>query len=151
EGRRRDQLAPGGEKSLRDNSAEVFLAVEIVEEAPLREARCLADFVHRRRGVPLVEHELLGGVEELLSGRGINLGRSHRRIPTGWYENNRRQLRCQQWLDRFSRCRGYAGRTMPSFFILDCKVVRFMSSRTAAPFGPPSTQPVSRRTPRMWS
>src|SRR6266852_8140838 len=42
--------------------------------------------------------------------------------------------------------RHYMGREMPSFFIFDCRVVRFIARRAAAPFGPLSTQPVSRRT-----
>jgi len=38
---------------------------------------------------------------------------------------------------------------MPSRFIFHRNVERFIPRRAAAPFGPPSTQPVSRRTPRM--
>src|SRR5438132_10110501 len=45
----------------------------------------------------------------------------------------------------------YSGREMPSFFIFFCKVERFIPRRAAAPFGPPTTQPVSWRTPRMCS
>ena len=40
---------------------------------------------------------------------------------------------------------------MPSFFIFLYSVERFIPRRVAAPFGPPNTQPVSRRTPRMCS
>jgi hypothetical protein len=40
---------------------------------------------------------------------------------------------------------------MPSFFIFQCNVERFIPRRAAAPFGPPSTQAVSWRTPRMCS
>src|SRR5262249_625885 len=40
----------------------------------------------------------------------------------------------------------YCGREMPSFFILDCSVVRFIASLEAAPCGRPCTQSVSRRT-----
>ena len=40
---------------------------------------------------------------------------------------------------------------MPTFFIFDWSVVRFIPSRAAAPSGPLSTHPVWRRTPRMWS
>src|SRR5439155_20989675 len=43
----------------------------------------------------------------------------------------------------------YSDREMPSFFIFFCKVERFIPRRPAAPFGPPTTQPVSPRTPRM--
>jgi len=38
-----------------------------------------------------------------------------------------------------------------SFFIFHCKVERLRPSRDAAPSGPPTTQPVSRSTPRMCS
>ncbi len=40
---------------------------------------------------------------------------------------------------------------MPRFFLFDWRVVRFIPRRPAAPCGPPSTQPVSWRTPRMCS
>jgi hypothetical protein len=40
---------------------------------------------------------------------------------------------------------------MPSFFILDCSVERFIPSRAAAPFGPPTIQLVLRRTVMMYS
>src|SRR6516162_7120683 len=45
----------------------------------------------------------------------------------------------------------YLGREMPSRFIFHCNVERFIPRRAAVPFGPPSTQPVARRTPRMCS
>src|SRR6516165_4665148 len=45
----------------------------------------------------------------------------------------------------------YWGREMPSLFIFHRNVERFIPRRAAAPFGPPSTQPVSRRAPRMCS
>ena len=38
---------------------------------------------------------------------------------------------------------GLTGRDIPSFFILDIKVVRFSPSRTAAPPGPPTTHPAA--------
>ena len=47
--------------------------------------------------------------------------------------------------------RHYRGREIPSFLIFSCKVERFIPRRAAAPFGPPTTQPVSRRAPRMCS
>ena len=40
---------------------------------------------------------------------------------------------------------------MPSLFIFHRNVERFIPRRAAAPFGPPSTQPVSRTTLRMCS
>ena len=40
---------------------------------------------------------------------------------------------------------------MPSFRILDCRVVRFMPRRAAAPTGPPTTQRLCSRALRMWS
>jgi hypothetical protein len=40
---------------------------------------------------------------------------------------------------------------MPSFFIFQYNIERFIPSRAAAPFGPPTTQPVSRSAPRMCS
>ena len=43
----------------------------------------------------------------------------------------------------------YSGREMPSFFIFQHNVDRFIPRRAAAPFGPPTTQRVSRRAPRM--
>ena len=45
----------------------------------------------------------------------------------------------------------YAGREMPSFFIFLYSVERFIPRRAAAPSGPPSTQPVSRRAPMICS
>ena len=45
----------------------------------------------------------------------------------------------------------YSGREMPSFFIFQYNIERFIPRRAAAPFGPPTTQPVSRRAPRMCS
>ena len=47
--------------------------------------------------------------------------------------------------------RRYSGREMPSFFIFQYNIERFIPRRAAAPFGPPTTQPVSRRAPRMCS
>src|SRR5262245_35584264 len=47
--------------------------------------------------------------------------------------------------------RHYLGREMPSFFIFDWSVVRFIARRAAAPLEPPNTQPASRRTLSMWS
>ena len=43
------------------------------------------------------------------------------------------------------------GREIPSFPILSCNVERFIPRRAAAPFGPATTQAVSRRAPRMCS
>jgi hypothetical protein len=43
----------------------------------------------------------------------------------------------------------YAEREIPSFFIFDCSVVRFMPNRLAAPFGPPITQLDFSSTRRM--
>src|SRR5438876_1119611 len=40
---------------------------------------------------------------------------------------------------------------MPSLFIFQRNVERFIPRRAAAPFGPPSTQPVSRTTLRICS
>ena len=37
----------------------------------------------------------------------------------------------------------WTGREIPSFFILEIKVVRFRPSRAAAPFGPPIIQPAA--------
>jgi hypothetical protein len=45
----------------------------------------------------------------------------------------------------------YPGRETPSRFIFHRNVERFIPRRAAAPFGPLSTQPVSRRAPRMCS
>ena len=47
--------------------------------------------------------------------------------------------------------RHYWGREIPSFLIFSCKVERFIPRRAAAPVGPATTQPVSRRAPRMCS
>src|SRR6516225_6875680 len=61
-----------------------------------------------------------------------------------WQRRECRRKECR----RFGRCRrigNYFGREMPSFFILDWRVVRFMAKRAAAPLGPPSTQSVWRR------
>jgi len=38
---------------------------------------------------------------------------------------------------------------MPSFFIFQYSIERFIPRRAAAPFGPATTQPVSRRALRM--
>src|SRR5215813_1921485 len=45
----------------------------------------------------------------------------------------------------------HCGRAMPSFCILDCRVVRFMPSLAAAPEGPPMTQLVVLSTRTIWS
>ena len=45
----------------------------------------------------------------------------------------------------------YPGREMPSFVIFLYNVERFIPRWAAAPFGPPTTQPASRRAPRMCS
>ena len=45
--------------------------------------------------------------------------------------------------------RYYWGREIPSFLIFSCKVERFIPRRAAAPFGPATTQPVSRRAPAI--
>ena len=45
----------------------------------------------------------------------------------------------------------YSAREMPSFFIFQYNIERFIPSRAAAPLGPPTTQSVSRRAPRMCS
>jgi hypothetical protein len=45
----------------------------------------------------------------------------------------------------------FSGREMPSLFIFQCNVERFIPRRVATPLGRPSAQPVSRRTPRMCS
>src|SRR5579864_2678217 len=61
-----------------------------------------------------------------------------------------------QWLDSavMRRTRVYASyssRVIPSFCILDCRVVRFIPSRTAAPRTPAMTPPDSRRVRKMYS
>ena len=43
----------------------------------------------------------------------------------------------------------YWGREMPTFFIFKCNIERFIPRRAAAPLGPPTTQRVSRRAPRI--
>src|SRR5262249_52414845 len=55
----------------------MLLAFKIMEKAPLRQPRRLADLVHRSGGVALGEHQLLGGVEQLLLGQRIGFGGSH--------------------------------------------------------------------------
>ena len=45
----------------------------------------------------------------------------------------------------------YSGREMPSFFIFQCNVERFIPRRAAAPSGPPRTQFVSPSARRMCS
>jgi hypothetical protein len=48
-------------------------------------------------------------------------------------------------------CRRQGWREMPSFFILDWSVVRFMPRRAAAPVGPPIIQWASRSARRICS
>src|SRR5215467_3986643 len=55
----------------------MFLAFEIMEEASLRQPGGLADLVHRSGCVALGQHQLLGGVEQLLFGQRIALGYVH--------------------------------------------------------------------------
>src|SRR5262249_38643877 len=55
----------------------MFLAFEIMEEASLRQSGGLADLVHRSGRVALGQHQLLGGVEQLLLGQRIALGYVH--------------------------------------------------------------------------
>lgn len=50
---------------------------------------------------------------------------------------------------RVPKDRRYLERVMPSFCILDWRVVRFMPSLAAAPAGPPMTQSQSRRAFRI--
>src|SRR5262245_4869275 len=62
----------------------MFLAFEIMEEASLRQPGGLADLVHRSGCVTLGQHQLLGGVEQLLFGQRIALGYVHGAyIPVG--------------------------------------------------------------------
>jgi hypothetical protein len=85
----------------------------------------------RKRGT---EKDLRIGRMETVRGRGGKCQRpgAHRRAQT-------------------PRGGHYSGREMPSFLIFHCNVERFMPRRVAAPFGPPSTQSVSRRAPLMCS
>src|SRR6516162_8580310 len=55
----------------------MFLAFEIMEEASLRQPGGLADLVHRSGCVAFDQHQLLGGVEQLLFGQRIALGYVH--------------------------------------------------------------------------
>src|SRR5262249_57850672 len=55
----------------------MFLAFEIMEEASLRQPGGLADLVHRSGRVALGQHQLLGGVEQLLFGQRIALDYIH--------------------------------------------------------------------------
>src|SRR5262249_55624651 len=62
----------------------MFLAFEIMEEASLRQPGGRADLVHRSGRVSLGQHQLLGGVEQLLFGQRIALGYVHRAyLPVG--------------------------------------------------------------------
>jgi len=70
--------------------------------------------------------------------------RAERDVPM-----DRHLPKCQPLTNCHATELSYRGRAMPSFFIFDCKVVRFMARRAAAPFGPPSIQPVSRSTATM--
>ena len=97
--------------------------------------------------------------------------------PGPWWHNSKRWPRnwCNWWarchwrlyairrgaptsparpLARETGCRAklrYSGREMPRFFIFQYNIERFIPRRAAAPLGPPTTQPVSRRAPRMCS
>jgi hypothetical protein len=48
-------------------------------------------------------------------------------------------------------CARYTGREMPSFFIFQYNIERFIPKRAAAPFGPPTTQPELSKALRMCS
>src|SRR5262249_41696249 len=115
-----------------------------MEETSLGQPGGLTDVVHRSGREALAQHQLLGGVEQLFSRRGIVLVFSHAAyLPVG--------MRLPGGDSPVKVIFNYRGREMPSFFIRDWSVVRFIASFAAAPLGPPSTQPVSRSAPRMWS
>ena len=94
----------------------------------------------------------------------VSLDRLSKRLANGRDEMAGRTAKCKsstRWRDEreVRRCASgracqrtrYSGREMPSFFIFQHNVERFIPRRAAAPFGPPTTQPVSRRAPRMCS
>ena len=63
------KLLPRGEEPFRDQLPEMLLTLEIVKKASLGQACGLADLVNRSAGVALSQHQLLGGVEQLLFGQ----------------------------------------------------------------------------------
>ena len=84
--------------------------------------------------------------------RGLPKLQAHWR--TGYYAPSERSPALGEVRPDPSRSRSWVGwtppqRTIPSFFIFDCSVVRFIPRWAAAPFGPPTTPAVCSSTRRM--
>src|SRR5262245_63303334 len=62
----------------------MLLVLKIMEKAPLGQPRRRADLIDRSGGVALGQHQLLGGIEQLLPGRRVGLGFAHSAyLPVG--------------------------------------------------------------------
>lgn len=90
-----ETLALTGGEALQQHFPELFLALEVVEEAPLCDHSGGADLVHCRSHEALGQHELFRGVQQLVSSGRIWVLGSHRwlffqylpvglRIHTAW-------------------------------------------------------------------
>src|SRR5262245_45827647 len=72
------------EEAFRDSPAQMFLTLEIMEEAPFCQPRRLAHLIDRGGSVAFGQHQFLRGVEQLLLGRRIRVGFSHvEYLPVG--------------------------------------------------------------------
>ena len=76
--------------------------------------------------------------------------RAGQKETTGWTKRKCQPSRANRQA-RVSAGARYSGREMPSFFIFQYNIERFIPSRAAAPLGPPTTQRVSRRATRICS
>ncbi len=93
-------------------------------------------------------HEL--GTPKAIAGRGARRGCAKDRR-----RRSKQPAFSQLWKrhsdDERRNCTGgrYSEREMPRRFIFHCRVERFIPRRAAAPFGPPTTHPHSRRAVRI--
>ena len=95
-------------------------------------------------------------IDRASDGMGCDSFGKHRGVkslgaPGLWTGGNRVSGRCRRVDTRAGRLTRYSGREMPSFFIFQWKVERFIPRRLQPRWGPPRTQLASRTARRMCS